>query len=267
MACAAFFVLLFPPNAATAQNPSAAQACAVCHGANGEGDPAGAAPRLAAQPAFYLERQLQAYAEDTRAHPVMGPIARAMSAEERSQAAAYYSGIDAPKVKDAAASEPSPRGRVLATKGDEARHVQACENCHGPGGSGLAPNHPYLAGLDRKYLESALEEWKTGARKTDPSQQMPMIARQLTAADTAAVSQHYASLAPPKPSVNSPVNMARRRDAPPQGAPTSAGAGAQPTQGVGVTGGDATTGGSQGPGGGGAATGSGASGSRSGGTP
>jgi cytochrome c553 len=259
------FLFLSQAIPAGAQNST--QACAACHGANGEGNAATGAPRIAGQPAFYLERQLQAYSEGSRQHPVMGPIAKGLNDAERQQAAARFSELDAPRAKDSAPGQDSQRGGILATKGDEMRHVQACENCHGPGGSGLAPNSPYLAGLDRKYLESALAEWKAGTRRTDPSQQMPMIAKQLNPADVAAVAQHYASLPPPKPSVNAPMNrMAGNRDAP-AGAPTSAGAGTQPTQGAGVTGGEATTGGAQGPGGGGAASGSGPSGSRSGGTP
>jgi cytochrome c553 len=86
---------------------------------------------------------------------------------------------------------------VLAVKGDESRNIQACANCHGPEGAGLGDN-PYIAGLDAKYLDAALREWKDGKRKTDPSEQMAQIARVLDDADIKALAAYYSSLPPPQ---------------------------------------------------------------------
>jgi cytochrome c553 len=237
--------------------------CAACHGAQGEGNAQTGAPRLAGQPQPYLERQLEAYADGRRDNPVMGPIAKGLPPEKRSSIAAYYADLSAPAAKaEAASSSSAPRGKTLATKGDEALHVQACENCHGPGGTGQSGLTPYLAGLHSKYLEAALNEWKGGRRNTDPSLQMTLIGKSLPDADIKAIAAYYGSQPPP-------MNVAANKPPAAKGSdqPTRAGAGTTPAQGAGATGGEATTGGSQGPGGGGAASGAGPSGSKSGATP
>src|SRR2546425_1087395 len=78
---------------------------------------------------------------------------------QRSGRAPYYPRKTPPPAKDAARSATTKRGPTLATAGDESLHVQACQNCHGPGGTGFGNLVPYLAGLDAKYLDAALHEW------------------------------------------------------------------------------------------------------------
>lgn len=250
-----------------AQGP---EACAGCHGVRGEGNQAMGAPRIAGQPHAYLERQLAAYADGRRENQVMTPIAKGLAPEARSALAAHYAELVVPAAKPAAsasagASGSNARGRTLATQGDDALRVQACENCHGPGGTGQHSLNPYLSGLGVKYLETALREWKDGTRKTDPSQQMTQIGNNLRDEDIRALATWYGTRPPPLASTSSSKkeDTAKKKGA----APTRAGAGTTPTEGAGVTGGEATSGGSQGPGGGGAATGAGPSGSRSGATP
>jgi cytochrome c553 len=51
---------------------------------------------------------------------------------------------------------------------------------------------PYLAGLHREYLRAELLDFRSGARRTDPSGQMDFIARHLTEEDIAALAAHYA---------------------------------------------------------------------------
>ena len=46
--------------------------CQACHGAQGEGNPAGGFPRLAGQTADYLAAQLRNFADGRRASAVMG---------------------------------------------------------------------------------------------------------------------------------------------------------------------------------------------------
>jgi cytochrome c553 len=175
------------------------ETCAGCHGPHGEGNPQLAAPRLAGQPKAYLERQLEAYADGRRYNEVMAPIAKQLTAADRAQLAALFSNLDAPRAKSSTnSSRTNAHGRTLATLGDEARQVQACENCHGPGGTGFGGVNPYLAGLDARYLEAALREWKEAKRNTDPAGVMPLIARQLDDADIKALAAYYSSLPPPR---------------------------------------------------------------------
>jgi cytochrome c553 len=235
------FALLFPIGAFA--QPAGVETCAACHGQRGEGNLSSGGPRLAGQPQPYLERQLTAYVQGTRVNPVMAPVAKQLTPQQRTELAAYYSRLQAPPTK--ASSSGSARGRALATRGDEAVHVQACENCHGPGGTGLHDLNPYLAGLDRRYLEAALREWKDGSRKTDPSQQMTIIGRNLSVADLQAVAMHYASQPAPQPmgaAEKPPAAKAASEQ-------TRAGTATQEKKGGGVSGGEPTGSGAQGPGG------------------
>jgi cytochrome c553 len=139
----------------------------------------------------------------------------------------------------------------LSVWGDGRRRVQACNNCHGPDGSGEPPVFPYLAGLDARYLQTALTEWRNGTRDNDATKQMPFIAKALTEEDLASLSQYYAAMRPPKPVVATLTRSTPGRT-PPKPAPSSTpatveqqGGGSSPGVGQGA----ATGGGSQGPGG------------------
>lgn len=174
--------------------------CASCHGAQGEGNAAADTPRLAGQPARYLAGQLQAYADGRRESAVMAPIAKAMNPAQRNAVAGWYARLRAAAntEPEKAAENPADaggdveRGRVLAQVGDERLRVPACTNCHGRADSGAGPVYPYLAGQHASYLVAALGAWKNGTRRTDPSGQMPQIARALSERDIKAVAAFYA---------------------------------------------------------------------------
>lgn len=249
---------------ATSGAPNGVAACASCHGAQGEGMAASNFPRIAGQSQLYLSRQLTSYATGSRDNPVMSPIAKTLTPPQIEAVSAYYASLAAPVPKPPAKAEAKvpKRGQVLAEAGDEKIGVQACANCHGPGGIGLPPNYPYLAGQHPGYLVATLAEWKSGTRKNDPSEQMTMIAKRLSDEDIKAVAAYYAAQPAPPPStqrVNVAAGSAARPAAP--GAGTS-GQSSVPTQGVGVEQDAGTSGGEQGPGGG--ASGAGPSGSPTG---
>ena len=88
------------------------------------------------------------------------------------------------------------RARLLATTGDERLHAQACANCHGPDGIGLSPAYPPLAGQHASYFMAAMNEWRSGTRHNDASEQMPMIAKSLGDGDVAALASFYAGMPP-----------------------------------------------------------------------
>jgi cytochrome c553 len=228
------FLLLLLPLSAVAQ-PSGVRLCAHCHGAQGEGNATTATPRIAGQPQAYLERQLAAYADGRRDNEVMTPIARQLASEQRTALSAYYSELRVRTGKRPPSAVASARGRVLAMRGDQALHVQGCQNCHGPDGTGFGNVNPYLAGLDRRYLEMALGEWRSGSRKSDPSQQMNQIAKNLSDEDVKALATYFASQPPPQP-----PTVARQK--PPRiGAPsesTHPGTATKPRKGTGVTNGE-----------------------------
>jgi cytochrome c553 len=245
-------------------------ACSGCHGAQGEGNAATGFPRLAGQSYVYLLHELDSYANDSRKNPIMQPIAKAMSADQRQAGAAYYASLapaaaaSAPVAAAAPASGPAPdlkRAQQLAQVGDEGRLVQACANCHGPDGNGHSAGIPYIAGQHAGYLTATLTAWRDGSRNNDPSAQMPLIAKALADADVASLAAYFAGLPPPPTardqdrttvvasSASAVVSGPRAASA--AGGAGSAGGG-QATQGVGSEQGSPLTGGGQsnGPGGG-----------------
>jgi len=245
--------------------PEGVAACASCHGAKGEGNAASNFPRIAGQPQRYIAHQLVSFANGSRNNPVMTAIVKKLTQQQIETVSAYYAGLAAPPAPAAAPpAAQQKRGQMLATIGDEAIGVQACANCHGPGGSGEAPNYPYLAGQHAAYLKASLTTWKQGARNTDPSQQMPQIAKRLSDADITAVSAYFAAQPAPAPAAQRVVIPAGSAARPVAGPASQSRESSTPVQGVGSGQGAATKGGSQGPGGGGAASGSGPAGSNTG---
>ena len=69
-----------------------AKACRACHGLDGlslRPD----TPHIAGQIAFYLREQLRKYRQGTRAHEVMGVVAKQLSDADIEDLVAYYSSI------------------------------------------------------------------------------------------------------------------------------------------------------------------------------
>jgi cytochrome c553 len=189
----------------------------------------------------------------------MQPIAKAMNAQQIRDVSAYYASLEGGAAAAAPDAKPSAaaveRGRVLSEIGDARLGVQSCANCHGPGGMGKQPAYPYLAAQNATYLTASMGAWKSGARKTDDSGQMPHIAQALADADVAALSSYFSAQPAPPPAAKLVSIPAGSRQRPAvdaaAGAPGPRTAGGTTVRGSGTEGGTPTTGGSQGPGGGG----------------
>jgi cytochrome c553 len=191
------------PNAArkTLVVPPAGATCPACHGPTGAGMIDGERPRIAGESAYYLEKQLRDFASGARESAIMGPIAKTLSEADRTQVAAYFASL--PRPAALASKQPtgaqSARGHQLATEGSEARRAQACDNCHGPEGSGVPLSAPTLAGQLAPYLAAQLKSWQQGTRHNDSGKLMASVASQLDDTDIAAVTSYYASLGSPPP--------------------------------------------------------------------
>jgi cytochrome c553 len=195
-------VLWGAATAPPASKPDATTAaCQGCHGANGEGMPAAHVPRIAGQTAAYLKKQLDDYANGTRDNPIMVNFAKPLSEKQREDLAAHFAALSAPFVAQAVTvnEQTLARGHQLAYQGDEAKRVQACNNCHGPDGIGVPNSAPYLAGQSAEYLGGALKTWHDGTRKNDAGQLMRSVAERLSDADMAAVAAYFASVEVSKP--------------------------------------------------------------------
>jgi cytochrome c553 len=168
-----------------------APGCAQCHAYNGASDGSGAFPRIAGQSAYYLAKELRDYASGVRTNAVMTPIAKALSADDTADVAAYYASVNAPYLPISSADPMLiRRGKQLATIGDAAKELQSCNNCHGPGGAGELPAIPYLAGQYAHYIAFQLTMWQRGFRNNSPDE-MADIAKRLDAQDIAALAAYY----------------------------------------------------------------------------
>ena len=140
--------------------------CAACHGANGMGNKALNAPKIAGQEPLYLERQLKNFKAGVRgAHPKdpygmqMRPMALTLANDQAvSDMAAFLSSMPVSK-----SSESTVKGDATAGKAS----YMICQTCHGPkGGGNKALNSPKLTGLQDWYIVRQLKNFKAGIRGT-----------------------------------------------------------------------------------------------------
>jgi len=157
-------------NASAAGDPAKGKAayavCAACHGANGMGNKALNAPRIAGQEPWYLERQLKNFKGGIRgADPKdtygmqMRPMALTLANDQAvSDMAAFLSSMPVSK-----SSESTVKGDATAGKAS----YMICQTCHGPkGGGNRALNSPKLTGLQDWYIVRQLKNFKAGIRGT-----------------------------------------------------------------------------------------------------
>jgi cytochrome c553 len=168
-----------------------APACAQCHAFNGISDASGAFPRIAAQSAYYLAKQMRDFTSGVRDSAIMSPIAKALTCDDIADVTTYYADLDAP-FPPLQKSNPAlvKQGETLAKVGNAPRNIPACDNCHGPAGEGEPPAIPYLAGQYASYISNELRMWQSGLRKNSP-EAMAFLAKALTDQDIAAVAAYY----------------------------------------------------------------------------
>jgi len=79
---------------------------------------------------------------------------------------------------------------AIAEAGSAAKGLQACDNCHGPGGIGFPPAIPYVAGQYAQYIAFELKMWQRGYRRNSP-ETIFRIATKLDDQDIAALAAYY----------------------------------------------------------------------------
>jgi cytochrome c553 len=163
------------------------QYCTVCHGANGDGNAAIRAPRIAGLEHWYIRNQFVAFRSGWRgSHPddgpgnEMRPVAQALTTGEVERAIAYVAAFE-PKSPAVTVSGDIEHGRAL---------FAACAACHGAEGQGNESLHaPALARRTDWYLVTQLRNFRAGLRgalaEDVSGQQMRAVASSL--ADDAAI--------------------------------------------------------------------------------
>lgn len=171
----------------------ASEPCQECHGETGN-SLSMSTPKLAAQAAPYLVKQLQDFQAGAREHPVMSTMAASLTDDDRRDLAAFFS----TRAREPEAQRlSSARGRALFRDGDVDRGVPQCANCHGEAGQGAAARGvtaPMLARQHRTYLRIQLLRWRLGERRNSPGGVMNRVARLLADHDIDALAEHLSGL-------------------------------------------------------------------------
>lgn len=137
--------------------------CAACHGANGEGNVALNAPKLAGQSAWYLERQLHLFKSGARGTHEKDTFGKMMAP----MAATLADGSAVADVVAYIASLPDTRpASTIKGNADKGRARWAtCAACHGAEGQGIAAtNGPRLQGMNDWYMATQLKNFREGVR-------------------------------------------------------------------------------------------------------
>jgi cytochrome c553 len=158
-----------------------ANTCMGCHGIPNYTNvyPTYRVPKLGGQGEGLLVAALKAYKSGERPHKTMHAQAVTLSEQDMADIAAYLN--QAPAHRD---GRPSP-GRAAAA----IKQAETCQACHGPNGAKpVLPDAPILAGQYRNYLEHALREYKSGARKNPV---MGPQGKMLSDADIEALAEYF----------------------------------------------------------------------------
>lgn len=170
--------------------------CTVCHGKEGRAAPDGYYPRIAGKPAGYLFNQLQNFRDGRRHYGPMVGLVDVMDDAYLRAIAQHFAALElpypAPAPVQASAAELA-RGEALVRRGDAARNLAACVDCHGAQLTGVAPKVPGLLGLPRDYLNAQLGAWRTGQRRAHAPDCMAQLAKALQQSDVSAVTAWLAS--------------------------------------------------------------------------
>ena len=154
-------------------------ACAPCHGPHGEGVPATGAPNIAGMGAWYVDRELKAFASgargrqpgDTFGATMAAAVSGPMPDGDRAALAATVAALPAVR---AAATAPTDNGRNYFNA--------LCSACHGANGHGNETlGAPGLAGLTPAFLARQIAAFRTGQRGAQAGDRLGAQMRALSA--------------------------------------------------------------------------------------
>ncbi len=131
--------------------------CANCHGAKGNNQDL-QGPNLAGQNHQYLTKQINAFSNGARIHPLLGSDDFKLDTDEINNLAIYYASL-------------KPENSLNQSNKDGELIYSSCADCHGATGEGIAP-FPRLSGQKPAYLKQQLVNFKTGVRQNSVMQAM-----------------------------------------------------------------------------------------------
>lgn len=164
--------------------------CAHCHGSEGESASA-IYPRLVAQNAEYVAKQLKDFRDGRRKSEAMSEMAKDLTDGEIAALAEFFAGKP-PKARRTSDADLASVGRFIYSRGNSYSGVPACATCHGPSAHGTT-QLPRLAGQHPAYLETQLKDFNKRTRTNDNAI-MHTVAAKLTELEIVAVSMYLGGL-------------------------------------------------------------------------
>ena len=161
-----------------------AQACAACHGADGNSTAANY-PNLAGQTWRYIYIQLKDFKEGRRHDPVMSPMAEPLSRDDMVNIANYFA---AQPARPSSFKADDGKVKLGKAKADET----LCAMCHLGGFSGQN-EIPRVAGQQYGYVVKQLKDFKARSRTNDAGN-MTSVAQTLNEADIENLAHYISSL-------------------------------------------------------------------------
>jgi cytochrome c553 len=182
-----------------------AAVCMGCHGADGNSLIA-MYPKIAGQGEGYLIKQLQDFKSGSRPSAMMVGFVAALSEEDMSDLAAYFSSQAVSENTAKAYAETIELGRKIYMGGKKDTQTMACIACHGPKGLGIpSAKFPAVGAQYAEYTTQQLIAFRqssinlqTGssdlARENDYEGMMRNVSKSLTNVEIEALAQYIAGL-------------------------------------------------------------------------
>lgn len=169
--------------------------CYMCHSVQGNRPDLGFIPRLAAQNQTYIEEQLGAFRDGSRADPpatiYMWPNVQNLSESQIKQSAQWFA--SQPPAVPYPAGPSASEGKQIFLHGVLKSDVPACASCHGEKaeGNGIFPR---LAGQNPQYLLAQLRYFRSGVRNDKNADIMKQVALHLDDSEMSALADYLSSL-------------------------------------------------------------------------
>lgn len=160
--------------------------CFLCHGAEGE-SASEVFPRLSAQNAEYIAKQLENFKTGKRKSSAMTSMVANLSPEDMS-ALGHFFAARPPHKEAAKDAQLAAVGQYIYQLGNKFSGVPACASCHGADAAG-STTLPRLAGQFAAYTEAQLKQFNQRERTNDNAV-MHSIAEKMSALEMAAVAEY-----------------------------------------------------------------------------
>ena len=173
------------------------KACTACHGPEDKEGRDAYYPRIAGKPEGYLFNQLRNFRDGKRHYRPMALLLEGLPDRYLREMAAYFAALQQafppPERLNLSPSEMA-LARRLIERGDPARKIPGCVECHGRDLMGTAPYIPGLLGLPRVYIIAQFGNWQNGGLMRGQTPDcMSEIAKQLTSDEAGVIATWLAA--------------------------------------------------------------------------